>query len=56
MIPGKDDGKVSVLNTKIDGMKDFLLINCAHPFLMNNRRARKATLGFLKTGKFPSFE
>ena len=53
MIPGTDDGKVSVARTRIQGMKEFLKVQSAHPFLMNNKIAREATLHFLKTGKLP---
>lgn len=53
MIPGPDDGKVAVSKTKIQGMKEFIEVKSAHPFLMNNQVARKATLYFLQTGKLP---
>ena len=53
MIPGTDDGKVSVLRAKVEGMKEFIQVKSPHPFLMNNRIARKVTLHFLQTGKVP---
>ena len=53
MIPGTDDGKVAVARTGIEGMQEFLEVQSAHPFLMNNRIAREATLHFLKTGQLP---
>ena len=46
MIPGTDDGKVSVARTRIQGMKEFLKVQSAHPFLMNNKIAREATCTF----------
>jgi len=52
MIPGSDDGKVSVPNTKVEGMKDHLVLHTAHPFLMRNRQAIEATLRFLQNGRF----
>ena len=52
MIPGKDDGKVSVNRTRVEGMKDFSLVHSSHPFLMNHQPAQEQTLHFLKTGRF----
>lgn len=52
MIPGPDDGKVSVESTKIPGMKDHLVVRCSHPFIMKDRRAVAATRNFLAAGKF----
>jgi triacylglycerol lipase len=52
MIKGKDDGKVSVENTKIAGMKDHITIHATHPFLMKNRRVIECTLRFIQEGSF----
>lgn len=52
MIPGPDDGKVSVEHTKLAGMTDHLVIHSAHPFLMRNRSAIKQTIFFLRNGAF----
>jgi hypothetical protein len=52
VIPGTDDGKVSVTNAKVDGMKDFIIINSSHPFIMKNRHAIKQTIAFLRQGEF----
>lgn len=52
MIPGKDDGKVAVSRTRVEGMKDFIMVHSPHPFLMNHRPAQEQTLHFLKTGRF----
>jgi triacylglycerol lipase len=52
MIPGSDDGKVSVERTKFKGMTDHLVIRTAHPFLMKNQTAIQQTLHFLRNGKF----
>lgn len=52
MIPGVDDGKVSVENAKVEGMRDFVVIPATHPFLMHNREAIEQTINFLKTGCF----
>jgi triacylglycerol lipase len=52
MIPGKDDGKVSIDRTKVLGMKEHLVIHATHPYLMKNATAIRATLQFLRGGGF----
>jgi triacylglycerol lipase len=52
MIPGTDDGKVSIESAKLEGMTDFCVIPASHPFIMNNERAIGQTLSFLAEGRF----
>ena len=52
LIPGRDDGKVSVERTKLPGMSDHIVIHTAHPFIMRNREAIRQTVQFLRTGRF----
>jgi triacylglycerol lipase len=52
IIPGKDDGKVSIDRTKVSGMKEHLIIHATHPYLMKNKIAIRSTLRFLQTGAF----
>ena len=52
LIPGSDDGKVSVGRTKLAGMTDHIVIHATHPFLMRNRTVIKPTIHFLRTGRF----
>ena len=52
MIPGRDDGKVSIERTKVAGMKEHLVVHASHPFLMKNEAAIASTIRFLKTGSF----
>lgn len=52
LIPGPDDGKVSVENTKLTGMTDHLILSAAHPFLMKDKRAIAQTVAFLRHGHF----
>jgi alpha-beta hydrolase superfamily lysophospholipase len=54
MIPGKDDGKVSLLRAKADGMKAFLVLHVTHTFMMRNACVIAQTKQFLKTGCFQS--
>ena len=52
VIAGEHDGKVSVANTRLAEMSDFLVVNAAHTFIMNDREVGRATVRFLKTGSF----
>lgn len=54
MIPGRDDGKVSIERTKLAGMADHLVVPATHPFLTRNKTAVCQTIYFLKTGRFAS--
>lgn len=54
VIPGPDDGKVSVERTKVAGMKAHLVIHATHPYLMKNTRAIRETIHYLRTGRFTS--
>jgi hypothetical protein len=51
-IPGPDDGKVSVAATKVDGMRDHIVIHATHTFIMSNPQAIEQTIVFLKQGQF----
>jgi len=52
IIPGPDDGKVSVTRAKVKGMADFRVIHATHPFIMKNAEAISLTLHFLQYGSF----
>ncbi len=52
MIRGKDDGKVSVERTKVEGMKEHVVVHTTHTFMMRNREVIEKTIRFLKTGSF----
>lgn len=52
MIPGPDDGKVSVEKTKLAGMRDHIVIAATHPFMMRDAEAIRQTIAFLREGKF----
>jgi triacylglycerol lipase len=52
MIPGPNDGKVSVERAKLAGMKDFIVIHATHTFIARNNEAIRQTIAFLQNGKF----
>jgi pimeloyl-ACP methyl ester carboxylesterase len=52
MLPGANDGRVSVERTKVAGMADHVAIHSTHPLIMRNREAIAQTLHFLKHGRF----
>jgi pimeloyl-ACP methyl ester carboxylesterase len=51
-LPKPHDGRVSVTNTKLDGMTDHVVIAASHPWLVRNGEAIAQTIAFLRDGKF----
>lgn len=52
MIDGSDDGKVSVENSRIEGMAGHIAMPVTHPGMMRNRKVIEQTLEFLRNGRF----
>jgi len=52
VLENPDDGRVSVEDTKLDGMADFVVVEHSHAFMMRMRRTIELTKAFLSKGRF----
>jgi len=52
IIPGADDGKVSVERTRLAEMQDFLVVESGHTFIMRDAEVIDQVVYFLRDGKF----
>jgi hypothetical protein len=52
MLPGPNDGKVSVESTRVDGMADFLIVTNSHRFITTSEEVIRNTTAFLRAGSF----
>jgi hypothetical protein len=52
LIPGDDDGKVSVERARLEGMVDFVVVPHTHPFIMESEDVIRQTTHFLRHGRF----
>ncbi len=51
-LPKPHDGRVSVENTRLDGMADHIIVGTSHPWLVRNGRAIEQTITFVRDGSF----
>lgn len=52
ILPGPDDGKVTVASTRVAGLRAHLVLPLTHTFLMNNPSVLAQSLHFFETGRF----
>jgi pimeloyl-ACP methyl ester carboxylesterase len=52
LIPGPDDGKVSVESANLPGSDDFMVVPATHTFIMNRADVAEEIVHFLRTGAF----
>ena len=52
VLENPDDGRVSVEDTRLDGMTDFIVVEHSHAFMMRMRRPIDLTIKFLNSGSF----
>lgn len=52
LLPGANDGRVSVASTRIDGIADHITLHVTHTMMMRNPQVMRQTLAFLRAGRF----
>ena len=53
IFPGPGDGKVTVERAQVSGMRDFLVVQRSHSFIMYGSDVAEAAFHFLEHGRFP---
>ncbi len=52
VLDNPDDGRVSVADTRLEGMRDFVVVEHSHAFIMRMREPIELTVRFLTRGSF----
>ena len=52
ILPGPDDGKISVESTRVAGMKDFLVVPNSHTWMPWRTKTISQVLNYLRSGEF----
>ena len=56
LLPGPDDGVVTVESMKLEGMDDFILLPLSHSFILKNENTIAQVIHFLEHGVFQKQE
>lgn len=54
LLPGDDDGTVTIESARLEGASDFIVMDASHTFIMNNDAVINQVLFFLENGYFDS--
>ncbi len=52
VLPDPDDGRVSVSDTRLDGMRDFAVVPVSHALIMQDRQVLRLVRNYLAHGRF----
>jgi pimeloyl-ACP methyl ester carboxylesterase len=52
ILPGPNDGRVSVRSTRLEGMADHVVVKSSHTWLVRHSAAIDQTIAFLRDGRF----
>ncbi len=52
LLPGSDDGLVSIDSTRLKGMGDFIVVRSQHTMMRYNEEVASQTIAYLKNGQF----
>jgi hypothetical protein len=52
LLPGDDDGTVRIEATRVEGARDFLVVEATHTFIMSEPEVIRQVVHFLKVGMF----
>ena len=52
LLPGENDGTVSVESTRLEGATDFILVEANHTFIMQEVEVAQQVVRFLRDGHF----
>jgi len=52
LLDNPDDGKVSVSDTRLEGMRDFVVVPVSHAMIMQNREVIRLVMNYLARGSF----